>query len=88
MTSPFVLSRTLPGVDAVVGPGFPWTDFSVWPGPKGVKLASDARCGGASSASFSSLSNWRFVRLRRLRLFVDGLPYPGGTRIAAGLVFH
>lgn len=65
MASPFILSRTLLRIDmlwiwgavapwdsVVVGPGFPSTDFSVWPGPKGVKLASDTLCRGASSDSF------------------------------------
>jgi len=47
---------------------------STRPGPRGVKFASDTPCGGVNSASFSSFSNLRFNRLRRLRLFVDGLP--------------
>ena len=41
-----------PWDSVVVGPGFPSTDFSVWPGHKGVKLASDTLCRGASSDSF------------------------------------
>ena len=97
ITSPFALSRTLPGVDVlclwdaaaprysvVVGPGFPSTDH----GPKVSNLTQTRILGVLVPPLFLLFQIGASFACGDCEFFVDGLPYSGGTGIAAGLEFH